>query len=64
VVNSLKGFVETIEEKELFKKKLKYLPLCFDAKVSTIEELKDLENLKMDELRIILISYEIMTINS
>eukprot|EP00253_Pinus_taeda_P028665 PITA_28665 len=58
VVNSLKGLGETIEENKFAQKVLRLLPECFDSKVSAIEELKDLYNLKMDELHGILTAYE------
>lgn len=47
VVNSLKGFGKEVKEVTYVQKKLRSLPLRFDAKVSTIEELRDMENLKM-----------------
>ena len=37
---------------------LRSLPLIFKAKVSTIEEMKDLKDMKMDELHGILTVYE------
>eukprot|EP00253_Pinus_taeda_P012170 PITA_12170 len=58
VVNSLKGLEENIEESTIVQKALRYLPDRFDSKVSAIEEMKDLDTLKMDELHGILIAYE------
>ena len=37
VVNSLKGFGEEVKETIVVQKNLRYLPLCFNIKVSTIE---------------------------
>lgn len=50
VVNSLKGLGENIEESTIVQKVLRSLPDKFDSKVSAIEEIKDLDTLKMDEL--------------
>jgi len=58
VVNSLKGLEENIEESTIVQKVLRSLPNRFDSKVSAIEEVKDLDTLKMDELHGILIAYE------
>ena len=43
---------------------LRSLPLRFDPKISSIEEIKDLDNLKMDELHGILIAYEMRIKNN
>eukprot|EP00253_Pinus_taeda_P025126 PITA_25126 len=58
VVNSLKGLEENIEESIIVQKVLTSLPERFDSKVSSIEETKDQDTLKMDELHGILITYE------
>ena len=58
VVNSLKGLGENIEESTIVQKILRSIPDRFDSKVSAIEEMKDLDTLKMDELHGILIAYE------
>ena len=58
VVNSLKGLDENIEERTIVQKVLRSLPERFDSNVSAIEEVKDLDTLKMDELHGILIAYE------
>lgn len=50
VVNSHKGLGEKFEETTIVQKNLRSLPLHFDAKVSAIEELKDVDNLKKDEI--------------
>ena len=48
VINSLKGLRENIEESTIAQKIPRSLPDRFDSKVSAIEEMKDLDNLKMD----------------
>lgn len=48
VVNSLKGLDENIEESTIVQKVLRSLPNRFDSNISTIEEIKDLDTLKMD----------------
>eukprot|EP00253_Pinus_taeda_P017654 PITA_17654 len=58
VVNSLKGLGENIEESTIVQKVLRSLLDRFDSKISTIEEIKDLDTLKMDELHGILAAYE------
>jgi len=58
VVNSLKGLDEKIEESTIVQKVLRSLPDIFDSKISIIEEAKDLDTLKMDELHGILTTYE------
>jgi len=50
VINSLKILEENIEESTIVQKVLRFLPNRFDSKVSAIEEMKDLDTLKMDEL--------------
>lgn len=58
VVNALKGLGENVEESTIVQKILRSLPDRFDSKVRAIEEMKDLDTLKMDELHGILIAYE------
>lgn len=58
VVNSLKGLDEKIEESTIVQKVLRSLLDRFDSKISTIEEIKDLDTLKLDELHGILTAYE------
>eukprot|EP00253_Pinus_taeda_P008340 PITA_08340 len=58
VVNSLKGLDEKIEESTIVQKVLRSLPDRFDSKISVIEEEKDLDTLKMDELHGIVTTYE------
>eukprot|EP00253_Pinus_taeda_P032684 PITA_32684 len=58
VVNSLKGLDEKVEESTIVEKVLRSLPNRFDSKISAIEEAKDLDTLKMDELHGILSAHE------
>ena len=58
VVNSLKGLDEKVEESTIVQKVLRSLPDRFDSKISAIEEAKDPDTLKMDELHGILTAYE------
>lgn len=63
IANTIRGLGEEIEESKVVQKVLKSLPLQFDAKVSTIEEMRDLDNLTKDELHGILTAYEMRTID-
>ena len=58
MVNSLKGLDEKVEESTIVPKVLRSLPDRFDSKISAIEEAKDLDTLKMDEVHKILTTYE------
>eukprot|EP00253_Pinus_taeda_P032376 PITA_32376 len=58
VVNSLKGLDEKIKDSTIVQKVLRSLPDRFVSKISSIEEAKDLDTLKMDELHGILTTYE------
>ena len=57
-VNIIKGIGEKIEESIIVQKILRYLPMRFDSKISTIEERSDLNTMTMDELHGTLIAYE------
>ena len=61
IVKTIRGLGEKVEESMLMQKVLRSLHLRFDAKVSTIEEMKYLDNLTMDELLRILTVYEMRT---
>ena len=61
IINTIRGLGEKVEESMLMQKVLRSLHLRFDAKVSTIEEMKDLDNLTNDELHGIHTSYEMRT---
>jgi hypothetical protein len=43
IFNLIRGFGEIVEESMIVQNMLRMLPLIFDAKVSAIEEMKDLE---------------------
>lgn len=58
VVNSMKGLDEKVEESTIIQKVLRSLLDRFDSKIRAIEEAKDLDTLKMDELHGILTAYE------
>ena len=57
MVNSLKGLDEKVEESTIVQKVLRSLPDRFDSKISVIDQAKDLDTLKMDELHGILTAY-------
>ena len=59
VVNAIKGLGEELDELLVVKKVLRSLLLKYDAKVSAIEETRDLTKITMDELHGSLIEYEI-----
>jgi ketopantoate reductase len=61
VVNAIRGLGEEIDESLVVKKVLRSLLLKYDAKVSAIEETRDLTKMKMDELHGSLIAYGMRT---
>jgi hypothetical protein len=61
VVNAIRGLGEEIDESLVVQKVLRSLLLKYDAKVSTIEETRDLTKMTMDELHGSLIAYEMRT---
>jgi len=61
VVNTMRGLGEVIEESKVVEKVLRSLPTRFDSKVSTIEEIKDMDTLNIDALHGILTAYEMRT---
>lgn len=61
VVNSLKGLGEKVEDSNVVQKILRSLPLRFDAKVSAIEKIADLDKMTVDKLHGILTTYEMRT---
>jgi hypothetical protein len=52
---------EEIKEKIIVQKVLRSLPMRYDAKVFTLEDREDLDNLTLDEIHGILIAYEMRT---
>jgi hypothetical protein len=61
VVNAIRGLGEELNESLVVQKVLRLLLLKYDAKVSTIEETRDLTKMTMDELHGSLIEYEMRT---
>jgi hypothetical protein len=61
VVNAIKGLGEDLNESLVVQKVLRSLLLKYDAKVSAIEETRDLTKMTMDELHGSLIEYEMRT---
>jgi hypothetical protein len=62
VANAIKGLGEEIDESLVVQKVFRSLLLNYDAKVSAIEETRDLTKMTMDELHGSLIAYEMRTI--
>ena len=58
VVNSIRTLWEKGEDPFVVQKVLRSLPFRYDAKVSTIEEIKDLTEMTMEELNSILTTCE------
>jgi hypothetical protein len=61
IVNAIIGLGEEIEESVIVQKVLRYLPMRFNPKISTLEERSDLKSIIMDELHGIFIAYEMRT---
>jgi hypothetical protein len=61
IVNTMKGLNEKIEEIVVVHKVLRSIPSRFDSKVSTIDEMHELDKLTMDRLHGILTAYEMRT---
>jgi hypothetical protein len=61
VVNAIRGLGEAIDESLVVQKVLRSLLLKYDAKVSAIEETRDLTKMTMDELHGTLMAYEMRT---
>ncbi|KAH9328152.1 hypothetical protein KI387_000260, partial [Taxus chinensis] len=64
VVNNIRGLGEEVKEEVVVQKVLRSLTPKFDPKVSTIEEVKDLKVMLMDELHGILTAYEMSIVDS
>ena len=60
-VNAIIGLGEEIEESVIVQKVLRYLPMRFDPKISTLEERAYLNSISMDELHGIFTAYEMRT---
>jgi hypothetical protein len=52
---------EEVKESVIVQKVLRYLPMRFDPKISTLEERADLDSISMDELHGIFTAYEMRT---
>jgi len=59
IVNTIRGLGETINEYEVVHKIIRSLPSRFIPKVSSIEEMSDLQNMKMNSLHRIITTYKI-----
>jgi hypothetical protein len=57
-VNAIIGLGEEIKESVIVQKVLRFLPMRFNPKISTLEERSDLNSISMDELHGIFIAYE------
>lgn len=62
IINGLKVLGQTYANKEIVKKILNSLPNSWEAKVTTIKEIKDLDTLSLDKFIRSLLTYE-MKIN-
>jgi hypothetical protein len=60
-VNAIIGLGEEIEEYVIVQKILRSLPMRFNPKISTLEEISDLDSISMDELHGIFTTYEMRT---
>jgi hypothetical protein len=60
-VNAIIGLGEEIEEPIIVQKVLRSLPMRFNPKISTLEEISDLKSISMDELDGIFTTYEMRT---
>ena len=58
VVNTMRGLGEKVKDVDIVQKVLRYLPIRFNLKMSSLEETADISTLEMDELHGILTSYE------
>ena len=61
IVNTIKGLGQTVEESSIADKILEALPKIFYVNVSSLEEIKDLDTITMDEFHGILTTYEMRT---
>jgi hypothetical protein len=57
-MNAIIGLGEEIEESVIVQKVLRSLPMRFNSKISTLEEISDLNSIRMDELHGIFTAYE------
>ena len=59
VTNMIRGLGEEVKEEMIVQKLLRSLPMRFNAKISAIEEMVNLKDLKMDQLHGTLTIYEV-----
>jgi hypothetical protein len=60
-INEILGLGEEIKESTIVQKVLRYLPMRFDPKISTLEERAYLNSISMDKLHGIFTAYEMRT---
>ena len=60
-MNAIIGLKEEIKESVIVQKVLISLPMRFNPKISTLEEILDLNSISMDELHEIFTAYEMRT---
>jgi hypothetical protein len=60
-VNAILGLGEEIKESVIVQKVLRYSPMRFDPKISSLEEIENLNSISMDELHGIFTAYEMRT---
>jgi hypothetical protein len=60
-MNAIIGLGEEIEEFVIVQNTLRSLPMRFNPKISTLEEILDLESISMEELHGIFTTYEMRT---
>jgi phosphoglucomutase len=58
IVNTIRVLGKEFKEYIILQKQIRSLPSIFDPKIYVIEEIKDLDNLIMDELHGIPVAYE------
>jgi hypothetical protein len=61
VVNSIRAAGEEVTDKPIVKKILRSLPMRYNAKISSIEDISDLKTLTVDQLHGIFTAYEMRT---
>ena len=64
VVNSIRAEGEEITDKTIVQKVLRSLPMRYDANISSIEHISDLDTLTVDQLHGIFTAYEMRTRNN
>ncbi len=61
IINTMRGLGQKMEEKDVILKILRSLPMRFDAKVSSLEEILVINDFDLNELQEILIAYQMRT---